>query len=50
MLTECSLKDNYILKSLEHEEELNSNLMKEQKESEQAGLQLNFQKTKIMAS
>ena len=34
----------------ESEEELNSLLMKVKEESEQAGLKLNFQKTKIMAS
>ena len=34
----------------ESEEELNSLLMKVKEESEKAGLKLNFQKTKIMAS
>ena len=34
----------------ESEEELNSLLMKVKKESEKAGLKLNIQKTKIMAS
>ena len=34
----------------ESEEELNSRLMKVKKESEKAGLKLNIQKTKIMAS
>ena len=34
----------------ESEEELNSLLMKEKEESEKAGLKLNIQKTKIMAS
>ena len=34
----------------ESEEELNSLLMKVKKESETAGLKLNIQKTKIMAS
>ena len=34
----------------ESEEELNSLLMKVKEESEKAGLQLNIQKTKIMAS
>ena len=34
----------------ESEEELKSLLMKEKEESEKAGLQLNIQKTKIMAS
>ena len=34
----------------ESEEELKSLLMKEQEESEKAGLKLNIQKTKIMAS
>ena len=35
---------------VESEEELNSLLMKVKKESENAGLKLNIQKTKIMAS
>jgi len=35
---------------VESEEELNSLLMKVKKESEKAGLKLNIQKTKIMAS
>ena len=35
---------------VEIEEELKSLLMKEKEESEKAGLQLNIQKTKIMAS
>ena len=34
----------------ESEEELNSSLMKVKQESEKAGLKLNIQKTKIMAS
>ena len=34
----------------ESEEELNSPLMKGKEESEKAGLKLNIQKTKIMAS
>ena len=34
----------------ESEEEINSILMKEKEESEKAGLKLNIQKTKIMAS
>ena len=34
----------------ESEEELNSLLMRVKEESEKAGLKLNFQKTKIMAS
>ena len=34
----------------ENEEELKSLLMKEKEESEKAGLKLNIQKTKIMAS
>ena len=34
----------------ESDEELNSFLMKEKKENEKAGLKLNIQKTKIMAS
>ena len=34
----------------ESEEELNSHLMKVKEESEKAGLKLNIQKTKIMAS
>ena len=34
----------------ESEEELKSHLMKVKKESEKAGLKLNIQKTKIMAS
>ena len=34
----------------EREEELNSSLMKVKKESEKAGLKLNIQKMKIMAS
>ena len=34
----------------EHEEELNSLLMKVEEESEKAGLKLNIQKTKIMSS
>ena len=34
----------------ESEEELNSLLVKEKKESEKIGLKLNIQKTKIMAS
>ena len=34
----------------ESEEELNSLLMKVKEKSEKAGLKLNFQKTKIMAS
>ena len=34
----------------ENEEELNSPLMKVKEESEKAGLKLNIQKTKIMAS
>ena len=34
----------------ETEEELNSLLMRVKEESEKAGLKLNFQKTKIMAS
>ena len=34
----------------ESEEELKSHLMKVKEESEKAGLQLNIQKTKIMAS
>ena len=34
----------------EHEEELKSLLMKVKEESEKAGLKLNIQKTKIMAS
>ena len=34
----------------ENEEELNSLLMKEKEESEKAGLKLNIQNTKIMAS
>ena len=34
----------------EHEEELNSLLMKVEEESEKAGLKLNIQKTKIIAS
>ena len=34
----------------ESEEELNSFLMKVKEKSEKAGLKLNFQKTKIMAS
>ena len=34
----------------ENEEELRSLLMKEKEESEKAGLKLNIQKTKIMAS
>ena len=34
----------------ESEEELNSLLMKEKEESEKAGLKINIQKTKIMAS
>ena len=34
----------------ESEEELNSHLMKVKEESEKAGLKLNVQKTKIMAS
>ena len=35
---------------VESEEELKSLLMKEKEESEKAGLKLNIQKTKIMAS
>ena len=35
---------------VESEEELKSSLMKEKEESEKAGLKLNLQKTKIMAS
>ena len=35
---------------VESEEELNSLLMRVKEESEKAGLKLNFQKTKIMAS
>ena len=34
----------------ENEEELNSLLMKVKEESEKAGLKLNIQKTKVMAS
>ena len=34
----------------EHEEEIKSVLMKVKQESEKAGLKLNIQKTKIMAS
>ena len=34
----------------EHEEELNSLLMKVEEESEKAGIKLNIQKTKIMTS
>ena len=36
--------------TVESEEELKSSLMKEKEESEKAGLKLNIQKTKIMAS
>ena len=36
--------------TVESEEELKSSLMKEKEESEKAGLKLNIQKSKIMAS
>ena len=42
--------DDAILLMAESEEELKSLLMKVKEESEKAGLQLNIQKTKIMAS
>ena len=41
---------NYSLVMAESEEELKSLLMKVKEESEKAGLKLNIQKTKIMAS
>ena len=41
--------DDTILRA-ENEEELKSSLMKVKEESEKAGLKLNFQKMKIMAS
>ena len=42
--------ENTTLKSESEEEELKSFLMKVKEESEKAGLKLNIQKTKIMAS
>ena len=41
---------DYTTLMVESEEELKSLLMKEKEESEKAGLKLNIQKTKIMAS
>ena len=45
-----NLYADYITLMAESEEELNSLLMKVKEESEKAGLKLNIQKTKIMAS
>ena len=42
--------DDTTLQMTESEEELKSLLMKEKEESEKAGLKLNIQKTKVMAS
>ena len=48
-INNCRYADDTILMA-ESEEELNSLLMKVKEESEKAGLQLNIQKTKIMAA
>ena len=48
-INNLSYADNTILMA-ESEEELNSLLMKVKEKSEKAGLKLNIQKTKIMAS
>ena len=50
LLGEISITSDDITLMAESEEELKSLLVKAKKESEKAGLKLNIQKTKIMAS